>query len=1388
MLEQVVNSPPTVDAGGDRTIHRPLSYLMLNGSAADDGNGIPNGFLESTWSQLSGPAAVGFVGGGHQPQVMAHFPAAGVYGLRLTAGDGALSAWQDITVTVEESLCPLGDMDGDCRTSLGDLELLALGWLEGGENTAADLTGDGQVDLEELSLLAQSWQEDWTGSLAVTIHPAEAAAAGARWRVNGSAWQRSGDGVEGLAEGVYRVEYSVTPGWVRPEAQDIAIVRQATTAVSGDYFIPSQTLVISEFMAVNSDVSGLRPAAPLDLFTVIGGVPVYEDWIELHNVTDEAVSLDGWFLTDKANDLTQWPFPAGTDIEPRGTLVVYASKKEAEKYGYPFVDDLGKLHTNFALSQEGEYLALVRPDGLWVEHAYDSYPTQRGLVTYGIGSDGRVGYLTGVTRGAANTGIYEGVVDEPAFSVSRGFYDEPFSVQLSCPTPNAVIRYTTDTSEPTAATGIVYDPAHPILVTETTCLRAAAFKNGYLESTVVTHTYIFLEDVLVQAADSLTGAQTIPAGYPATWPGGSYTGPVTGDYQMDPDIASPTGQFGPLYAATLKDDLKAIPTVSLVVPIEQLFSVPMGIYTHQAQDGTERAGSVEFIDPAGRDAFSANCGVRMQGGVGSGGTSLHRWKYSKLSFRLRFRGVYGGSLTYPVFGEGTADSFDNLILKARSNNTWLHPDAVQRRSGDYVRDQAASDLQLAMGGYACQGRPVHVYLNGMYWGLYWLQERPDHAFAAAYLGGEKDDYDVIKHDSGNIVSGSNEAYIAMFALPANVPDSVTAFESLRQQLDVEQFIDYLIANFYLGSGDWDRKNWYASFNRFDPAGRWRWHMWDAEHIMDAGTNLSPEDVTNKNNSLAPTGLHQKWIANPEYRTLFGDRVHKHFFNEGVLTPGKFSGLFTRLTDQIDRAIVGESARWGDNRRSATPYTRDAEWLTECNRLLNDYIPGRRDVALSQFTGKNPSWYPATAAPQFYINGTPQHGGDAPTHSVLTMRSGGHTVWYTLDGSDPRLPGGAINVAAATAFGSEIPLTKSVRVNARTRTSAGAWSALAEATYAVGPVRETLRMTELMYHPSAHAELEFIELKNIGDEAINLNLVRFTQGITHCFDELSLAPGGFVLLVRNKALFESSYAGLPAGTTVVQWTQGALDNAGETLTLVDAAGRTIHSFAYDDQWHPLTDGKGYSLTIRDAAAPDMTVWGTEAGWQALLPSPGRIFDSPEHSVLHYWHFNTMSGGVSSAAADYSRIGQAVITYAGSGSGYMDTTDGTTLNVQPGQDAGNGLRVRNPSDTRQLEVTAPTTGYAQIRLSYAAMRTSNGAQIQRVEYRVSPADSWQPIGDSIAVTEVFQICRVDFSGLDAVANNPDFTIRILFGGSNASGASGNNRFDNIVLEGTPIDAAS
>jgi len=97
--------------------------------------------------------------------------------------------------------------------------------------------------------------------------------------------------------------------------------------------------------------------------------------------------------------------------------------------------------------------------------------------------------------------------------------------------------------------------------------------------------------------------------------------------------------------------------------------------------------------------------------------------------------------------------------------------------------------------------------------------------------------------------------------------------------------------------------------------------------------------------------------------------------------------------------------------------------------------------------------------------------------------------------------------------------------------------------------------------------------------------------------------GFLLLVKDKPAFEAYYTSLPSGTPVVQWTSGSLDNAGENLTFIDALGRVIQSFTYKDSWYPLTDGKGFSLTILDPLNPDLAVWSQKAGWRASTVSGG-----------------------------------------------------------------------------------------------------------------------------------------------------------------------------------------
>jgi hypothetical protein len=179
----------------------------------------------------------------------------------------------------------------------------------------------------------------------------------------------------------------------------------------------------------------------------------------------------------------------------------------------------------------------------------------------------------------------------------------------------------------------------------------------------------------------------------------------------------------------------------------------------------------------------------------------------------------------------------------------------------------------------------------------------------------------------------------------------------------------------------------------------------------------------------------------------------------------------------------------------------------------------------------------------------------------------------------------------------VALTHSVNVKARIF-SGSTWSALNDAIFAIGPVADNLRITEIMYHPQAPADTddpneEFIELKNIGAETINLNLVSFTDGINFTFPNVELAAGQYIVVVQDRDAFEARY-----GTNIntAGRYSGRLDNAGEKIRLQDAIGRTIQEFSFEDGWYSLTDGEGFSLTVIDPTNPDPNSWNEKDCWR------------------------------------------------------------------------------------------------------------------------------------------------------------------------------------------------
>lgn len=957
--------------------------------------------------------------------------------------------------------------------------------------------------------------------------------------------------------------------------------------------------------------TGLRAASPLALteFLASNGTGLTdedgdeEDWIELRNVSGQTVNTLGWGLTDSAAEPLKWRLPS-TNLPPGGFLVVFASGKDRGVPG-------ARWHTNFRLDNAGEYLALVEPDGETVATEFSpQFPPQTADVSFGVNPAGEWRFFNPPTPGAVNGAGFADRVADTRFNVDRGFHAAPFDLVITCATEGAEIRYTTNGTPPTATTGMVF-PGR-LRIAGTTAVRAAAFRPGWLPSNVDTHTYLFTSDIIRQSPN---GAP--PPGWPSSW------GANTRDYGMDPDVVN-----DPRYRETIENDLRTLPSFCVTMHLPDLFGASQGIYANPGQDGRawERPMSLELIHPDGQEGFQIDAGIRIRGGFSRSTDN------PKHAFRFFFRQEYGaGKLQYPVFGQGAAEEFDGFDLRTFQNYSWSFQNDSR---GTFLRDQFNRDVQLAMGHPAERGDYYHLYINGQYWGLFNTCERPEASYAESYFGGVKEDYDVIKVEAGPYTvlatDGDMRGWTALYNLVRSGVDDVKYRRLLGQNpdgsrnpaypvyVDPVNLTDYMLVIFWGGNldapisnflGNTSPNNYFGIWNRVAPERGWQWFVHDAEHTMlninEDRTGPYPAGDSSVSKS-SPQWLWQKLLGSQEFRIQAADRVYRHLFNGGVLSRETARQMFLRRRDEIDRAVVAESARWGDSKRSS-PFTRDDHWVPAVNASLN-FIDRRWAVLTNQL--RQDGLLPAVAAPQFNQQGGPVNSGFG-----LLMAPPTATIYFTLDGSDPRRPGGEIAAGARRYTG---PLVLNETVTARARAYAnGQWSALNEAEFIVIQTYTNLLITEIAYHPPGTPDrdgddFEFLELKNTGAKEIDLSGVHFTDGITFRFPNgRRLAPGAFAVLVHDAEAFALRYP----GRAVAGEYEGRLSNSGERLSLVHAVGTPIFSVAYGTRspWPRLADGEGFTLVpvIADAnPVPDSP--GAWRASSAIGGSPGA--DDPALGIV------------------------------------------------------------------------------------------------------------------------------------------------------------------------------
>ncbi|MEZ5324622.1 MAG: lamin tail domain-containing protein [Verrucomicrobiales bacterium] len=851
---------------------------------------------------------------------------------------------------------------------------------------------------------------------------------------------------------------------------------------------------------------------------------------------------------------------------------------------------------------------------------------------------GDPGYLSSPTPGAFNSDSFNGFVRDTKFSVDRGFFTDPFILEITSGTEGAEIRYTTDGSDPTAASGTLYTGA--LTISKTTVLRAAAFMDGLVPSNVDTHTYLFLDDVLRQSPD-----HEVPPGWPED--GGVNNQEMR--YGMSQRVVDTIHKPAEVIAA-----LRSVPTFSVVTPLENLFDPARGIYTNPGNDGRnwERPTSLELLNPDGTKGFQIDAGIRIRGGFSrTTGNPKH-------AFRLFFRSEYGDAkLRYPLFGDEGVETFDNMDLRTSQNYSW----GFQGDSRNlFLRDVFSRDMQGKMGHPYTRSRFYHLYINGIYWGLFQTQERAEASFGESYFGGNKEDYDV-PSKYGSTTDGNRDAFNRLWQEATSGFASDTRYFRVQglntdgsinpeyeRLLDVDNVIDYMILTYHTGDRDGpgsrftqpNPNNFFAIYNRENPDG-FKYFEHDSEHSLDTGeTNMvSPFTTGSSASQFNPHWLHEQLMSNAIYRERFINRVQQLFFNDGLLTGGNANKVLNFRADQIDQAIIAESARWGWLGSENNPLTR-SNWLTTLN-TTRSWLNARNKIVIEQLRAVD--WFPETDAPEFV-----QPGGPVAPEFGLRFRSSAGSLYFTIDGTDPRGSGNAASATAElAAANSSVPLPDGViTVSARVR-QGSEWSALSVATFQVGILpasADNTVISELMYHPAPPTEaeiaagftdqdqFEFVEIRNSSGSRIDLGGAIFTEGITFTFPVATvLQPGASLVIVSDLDAFGLRYGGaiIPAGAY-----QGNLANSGERLRLADAVGVTIVDFTYNDggEWPRLADGEGYALTLRSRAGNGTAI--EPAAWRASAAPGGSpaADDSQTYASWREFHFSSEEQEDAAASGD------------------------------------------------------------------------------------------------------------------------------------------------------------
>jgi len=568
----------------------------------------------------------------------------------------------------------------------------------------------------------------------------------------------------------------------------------------------------------------------------------YIDWFELHNAGTTALNLSGYGVTNDPNNPAKWVFP-DVSVESGGYLTVYAS-------GLPAGDAQKKnqLDLTFSISSMGEALYLFDPQGNFLNklNAGAFMPD----VSCGRDENGKTVYYKTATPGSANGTPSDGITATPVFATSPGIFDSSISLEISVPA-GEMVYYTTDCTTP-ATSSKQY--TGPISISENTVVRAISIRDGYITGSSVSGTYLFTTDGVDHSLPIVT-------------------------LVTDPDNLwdEKTGIYA--YGENF-DDSGSLADMLLSANYYE----GRGYQGEEIQSEWERPGNFAIFNDDGVEVFNQNISMRIAGGYG-------RMRAQK-GFTVIARSEYGSnSLAYPFFENRPFTEYKSLVLRSGAQDQTLSK----------IRDELSAgllegtDVNMLYQAY----KPYVLYLNGEYWGMYFLREKRSRFFVAQHEGTlDNDNMDIVKSES-RASQGTTEDWKDFMAyVNSHDLSDASAYAYVESQMDVESFMDYMISEIYVANSD----TWNIQYYKL-PNGKWKWIYYD---FCWGWGDYTHGTVAYRRLSNKPcSDLFNQLLKNSTWRDAFLRRFGE--LMKTVYAPDRVNALVDELYAAVEPEIERERA-------------------------------------------------------------------------------------------------------------------------------------------------------------------------------------------------------------------------------------------------------------------------------------------------------------------------------------------------------------------------------------------------------------------------------------------------------------------------------------------------